>query len=271
MAVRLFEEKAHAACYQRYRLPPAEEVQNVILSYLERKKGKPFQLAVDVGCGTGLSTRVLAVHFQQVVGTDISKAQIEEAKKVPGFPNVMYSIHPAEVIPCEDCSVDLVVAACSVHWFDLDKFMVEVDRVLKQNGCLAMYSYCVQFEVHYKNCSEILTQIYQEAREFLFQYGTEKLKIIQNEYKNIFNTLTCPDKERLDNIHVSYTVTVSELIGLLSSVSMYQTFLRKDASSAKDLLQRTEQRLLETMGVSSNQTQVELKQRYFCVLACKSK
>ena len=38
-------------------------------------------LAVDVGCGSGQSTTILAPHFDKVVGLDISAAQIDEANK----------------------------------------------------------------------------------------------------------------------------------------------------------------------------------------------
>lgn len=37
--------------------------------------------AADVGCGTGQSTGILAPHFTNVTGLDISQAQITEAIK----------------------------------------------------------------------------------------------------------------------------------------------------------------------------------------------
>lgn len=51
---------------------------------------KPTELAVDVGCGSGQGTRFLAERFGKVVGTDISQAQIQEAKAAPSPPNVSY-------------------------------------------------------------------------------------------------------------------------------------------------------------------------------------
>lgn len=47
-------------------------------------------LAVDVGCGTGQNSRLFAPHFKEVVGVDISECQLEEARAVPGYPNVTY-------------------------------------------------------------------------------------------------------------------------------------------------------------------------------------
>lgn len=50
----------------------------------------PPELVVDVGCGSGQGTRFLAEHFKKVVGTDISEAQIQEARDAPSLPSVSY-------------------------------------------------------------------------------------------------------------------------------------------------------------------------------------
>ncbi|CAM4644605.1 unnamed protein product, partial [Caretta caretta] len=89
MAVRLFEARHHAVSSQKYRFSPSENLQSLIFSYLEERVD-PIRLAVDVACGSGQSTRVLAAHFEKVVGTDISEAQIEAAKQAASFPNVSY-------------------------------------------------------------------------------------------------------------------------------------------------------------------------------------
>ncbi|XP_043931629.1 putative methyltransferase DDB_G0268948 [Protopterus annectens] len=273
MSHRFFEGEEIAMTYSKYRHSPPEEVQSIILSYIKEKR-TPVQLAVDVGCGTGLSTRALAAHFRQVVGTDISEAQIEEAKKVPGFPNISYCICPAEKLPFKDSSVDLVFSSVAAHWFNIEGFMSEVKRVLKPNGCLSLHAYQIQFELHYKDLSETLSQIYQEAFDFSCQYlpedAHESLNIIRNEYKEIFDSIPFTDKTRITNILVKQSMSVANVVGLISTVSAYQYVKEKDPDTALSLIQRTEQRLLEAMGVSSNQTKVELRSRYFCLLACKS-
>lgn len=54
------------------------------------QKAIPAELAVDVGCGSGQGTHFLGEHFKKVVGTDISEAQIQEAKDTPCLPNISY-------------------------------------------------------------------------------------------------------------------------------------------------------------------------------------
>lgn len=54
------------------------------------QKGRPSELAVDVGCGSGQGTLLLAKHFASVVGTDVSPAQLELAMEHNKEPNVTY-------------------------------------------------------------------------------------------------------------------------------------------------------------------------------------
>lgn len=96
------------------------------------------QLAWDVGCGSGQATQDLADRFTQVVGTDISAAQIGAA---PAYPNIEYRVAPAHVSGLPDHSVDLITVAQALHWFDLDAFYAEVRRVAKPDGVIAVWSY----------------------------------------------------------------------------------------------------------------------------------
>uniref|UniRef100_A0ACB8EDA1 Uncharacterized protein n=1 Tax=Sphaerodactylus townsendi TaxID=933632 RepID=A0ACB8EDA1_9SAUR len=163
MATRLFEGKEHASGYLKYRFSPPEKLQEVIFAYLDNKKVSSFQLAVDVGCGSGQSTLWMAKRFGKVVGTDISEAQIEEAKQAGHPANVSYLVSPAENLPFEDNSVDFIMAFAAVHWFDIPRFMKEVERVLKPSGCVALSTNCLDMQVQYKDCTKKLTEIFNEV------------------------------------------------------------------------------------------------------------
>ncbi|XP_075464458.1 putative methyltransferase DDB_G0268948 isoform X3 [Ascaphus truei] len=269
MAARLFEGKDHASFYKKYRFSPPQEIQDLMFSYLGERVGKPYGLAVDVGCGSGQSTRTLAPYFQKVLGTDISEAQIKEARKADDFPNISYSVSPAETLPVDDTSVDLITACAAVHWFNIDKFLKEVDRILKPHGCLALHSYLHNMEVHYKDRSEQLTKVMYEVHEGLAPYSSEKVNHIRSGYKEIFEAVPYTDKRRVEDIVSKITMSLEELMGLIQTFSMYQTFLKLQPEAANELLRTTEQRFLEIMGVSSNETKIELWLRHVCVLASK--
>ncbi|MEP3196502.1 MAG: class I SAM-dependent methyltransferase [Lentilitoribacter sp.] len=96
--------------------------------------------AVDIGCGTGQLSVLLASEFDKVTAIDPSASQIENAQQNQ---RVKYGVHSAEDTQIEDASADLVVAAQAAHWFDLDKFYTEVKRIIRPKGILALISYGV--------------------------------------------------------------------------------------------------------------------------------
>ncbi|KAJ1132219.1 hypothetical protein NDU88_010546 [Pleurodeles waltl] len=271
MPRRFFETKEHASLYQKCMIRAPKELISLILSYLETKKGKPFELAVDVGCGTGSSTRVLASHFQKVVGMDISEAQIQEAQHVGFPPNVSYVVAPAEKIPFEDGSVDLITASVAAHWFEVDEFLREVNRVLKPNGCLALYCLCLHYDLHYKDCSKSLTDTFMEAYDFLLrEHSDEKVELMKSEYKEIFDAVPFAEKTRVTNILLKCSMSLTAFLGFLESLFMFQIFSKRDPEKANAFLKKLQERLLQIMGVSSPDTELEIHNKYICVLACKS-
>ena len=96
-------------------------------------------VAIDVGCGTGLSTRALREIADEVIGTDISAEMIELAPR--DDPHVRYVVAPAENLPVEDRSADLLTLACVFHWIDQAAFLNEASRVLRPGGLLVIINH----------------------------------------------------------------------------------------------------------------------------------
>jgi SAM-dependent methyltransferase len=95
-------------------------------------------LAWDAGCGNGQASVALAAHFEQVVGTDPSAAQIAAA---PVHPRVQWRVEPAEAPSLPDAGVDLVTVAQALHWFDHDAFHDAVRRVAAPGAVVAAWCY----------------------------------------------------------------------------------------------------------------------------------
>jgi SAM-dependent methyltransferase len=97
-----------------------------------------LRLAWDAGTGNGQAAVALAAHFEQVIATEPSEAQLARAV---AHPRVTYQV-AAELAPMiADGSVDLVTVAQAVHWFDRPKFYTEVRRVLRPGGIVALWTY----------------------------------------------------------------------------------------------------------------------------------
>ncbi|XP_040912733.1 putative methyltransferase DDB_G0268948 [Toxotes jaculatrix] len=270
MSYRFFEGKDHATIYQKYRFMPPDELKTVILQYLDKKKGPPHVLAVDLGCGTGQNSRLFAPFFQDVVGIDVSEGQLEEARAVPGFPNITYRKGPAEELPFADGSVDLLTAASAAHWFDQTKFLVEANRVLKPRGCMALLGFTdTTTKFHYQNCGERLSDIYQEVKHVLEPYTGDPVARSEGRLQELYSAIPFPDKERIECIPEKSIITVGNLVGFIETWSMFQAYRKKDPQGAHDLLLNTQKKFLEEMGVTSLDTEVERVLEYFCVLASK--
>jgi ubiquinone/menaquinone biosynthesis C-methylase UbiE len=97
---------------------------------------KKLNNALDVACGTGLSTKALLEIATNVYGTDISQEMLNFASSSD---KIHYSIASAEQQPFTDNYFDLITVSSGVHWFDIDKFLAEANRLLKSKSWLVIY------------------------------------------------------------------------------------------------------------------------------------
>ena len=95
---------------------------------------EPVRVA-DVGAGTGILTGALARLGADVVAVEPDQAMLAELRR--GLPAVRAVEGSAEAIPLPDQSVDAVLCGQAMHWFDLDRALPEIARVLTPGGVLA--------------------------------------------------------------------------------------------------------------------------------------
>ena len=138
---RPFQSEEVANLYKTFRPHQPKEVYDCIINYYKDKHvSDPFALAVDIGCGPGINTLPLASYFHNVIGVDMSEAQISQANTT--MENVSFRVGRGEDLQfCEDESVDLVTMMAAFHWLDREGIYNELRRVLKPNGVMAICSY----------------------------------------------------------------------------------------------------------------------------------
>jgi SAM-dependent methyltransferase len=93
---------------------------------------------IDLGAGTGKLTATLIRLGAEVTAVepdpqmlDVLRRDVAEEASVRALPGC------AEEIPVPDGSADAVVAGQAMHWFDLDRALPEIARVLSAGGVLA--------------------------------------------------------------------------------------------------------------------------------------
>lgn len=130
-AVDWFERVQHTPFYQHL----LEE----FLVFLEA--GSEMSV-LDVGCGPGYLTRLIAQKAHSVLCVDIASKMIERAREhalSEDIQNAFYEVGSAEDIPAESGRFDLVCATSVVYLVkDPVVALREMRRVLKRGGRLAM-------------------------------------------------------------------------------------------------------------------------------------
>ncbi len=193
--------------------------------------------AWDAGCGNGQASIALSDYFTNVIATDISNEQIKNAERKD---NIKYSLCPSEFSNIEDNSVDLVVCAQSIHWFDLQKFYDEVIRVLKPNGIIAAWTYNL-FRVN-KEIDDLIDKFYYDI---IYNYWPVERRHVENGYSEIilpFNNIEAP--------YFSMTAewNLEQVLGYLNTWSGVSNYIELEAFNPVDFIEKD----LEKLWIKDN-------------------
>lgn len=91
-------------------------------------------LNLDIGTGTGVIPRFMCSYGGKFFGVDISENQILKAKELSDGLDIDYSVAVAENLPFENDYFDAVSAVQCWRYFDKEKAVPEICRVLKSKG-----------------------------------------------------------------------------------------------------------------------------------------
>jgi ubiquinone/menaquinone biosynthesis C-methylase UbiE len=94
---------------------------------------------LDIGCGDGRITRMIAAAGGHVVGVDPGEKQIERAEAAARVADERYILGSAENLPAADASADIVFFFNSLHHVPeaaMDRALDEARRALKPEGWL---------------------------------------------------------------------------------------------------------------------------------------
>ena len=123
---------AVAAAYDRGRPSYPRDV----AAWLAGGQERGGLTVLELGAGTGRLTEQLVALGHVVHATDPDQQMLAVLRE--RLPGVRTSVAGAEELPAADRGYDVVVAAQSFHWFDHDRALPEVARVLKPGGHLSL-------------------------------------------------------------------------------------------------------------------------------------
>jgi SAM-dependent methyltransferase len=136
MATNYFETATAAERYAKGRPYYHPLVMERVRQFLELRA--PVTRAIDVGCGTGMSTRALAAVAERAIGVDPSAAMVARAPRDAG---VEFAVGTAEQLPVREAAFELMTLSAVFHWLERGRFFSEARRVLKPGGWLVVYDH----------------------------------------------------------------------------------------------------------------------------------
>jgi SAM-dependent methyltransferase len=135
------------------------------------------ELAWDCATGSGQAALGLVDQFRQVWATDASPGQIAQAV---AHERIHYRVGPAGDSGLPGRAVDLISVAQALHWFDLESFYAEAQRVLKPGGVLAAWCYLLPDIT--PEIDPILRRYYEEV---LGPFWAPGIRRVEERYANL--------------------------------------------------------------------------------------
>ena len=125
---------------------------------------------LELGCGSGITTRSLANHFRQLLAIDGSPTAVEQARcEVAGLSHVDV-VEAALPLPLPKATFNTVIASEILYYLPggaLRQMLTEIQGALRPEGRLIMANHVLRFS----DSEHTLTQLLTAAR---LRFGSER-------------------------------------------------------------------------------------------------
>ena len=98
----------------------------------------PGASVLEIGCGTGQLTELLARSGFRLTAIDIGPSMIAAARRRVANADVSFQVTPFEDLAADDASFDLVISSAAFHWIDPEVAFSKSARLLRPGGWLAL-------------------------------------------------------------------------------------------------------------------------------------
>jgi SAM-dependent methyltransferase len=225
----------HANQYAAFQPTYPKELYDFIFSHV-----RSFETVWDAGTGNGQVARDLSKQFEQVIASDISARQLENAYQAK---NIFY-FQTGETLILSNKEFDLVCVAQAIHWFDREKFYAEVKRLAKPEAVIAVWGYGL-LGINPK-IDFLIKDFYANI---IGPYWDKERKLVDEEYKTIsfpFSEIEAP------SFSFSFPWALAEFQGYLNTWSSVQKYISENKINPVENLIATIQSLwvLEKMEVT---------------------
>ena len=260
--IDLFGHAGQAAMYREFRPQYSKQmVESVVSRIADSDRG----LCVDIACGPGTLTELVAPYFSKTLGIDQSFEQLKSAAIVDGC-DMQYVPGSAFAIPVESGRVDFLTVAQGLHWLlPYEDFFREVLRVLKPGGLFTAFAYAFPRII---NC---------EAQKALdsFYFGILGSHLSPGQpgcrWETNRPTIDCfyadipfPREVITTKYPERKSLTLQHYMNYLKTLSSYRSLLRS-SDSKDDPLPKLQSDLMDALSIESTDSLIEIEIPFFTV------
>lgn len=193
------------------------------------------ELVVDLGSGTGLSTRYWSGRADRVIGVEPTDS-MREAAVAAGGEGVSYVKGFSHATGLPDGCADLVVCGQSLHWMEPQGTFEEARRVLRPGGVFAAYDFDWPPSTGSWEVDRLYTEVVSHCHRLETEHGVSRglRKWEKSGHLARLEESGCFRYTRECLLHHREQGTAERVVGLLLSQGHVQT-LRKAGFSEEDL------------------------------------
>ncbi|MBL7049749.1 MAG: methyltransferase domain-containing protein [Nitrospira sp.] len=194
--------------YKIFRPEYPAELFEYIVSLVENN-----EIVWDCATGTGQTAKRLVKYFQKIIASDPSSSQISNAERADG---IEYFVATAEQSNLGSATMDLITVSQALHWFCINDFFKEAERILKPGGILAVWSYNLLYMT--PAIDELIQTFYYRT---LGDYWPKERLLVANAYSDIefpLQEITVPV------FQMKAEWNLNELLGYISTWSAIKKF-----------------------------------------------
>eukprot|EP00834_Sanchytrium_tribonematis_P001817 NODE_47_length_32105_cov_1.240892.p16 type:complete len:249 gc:universal NODE_47_length_32105_cov_1.240892:5197-5943(+) len=177
---------------------------------------------VDLAAGTGKFTKILSQH------TNASITAIEPIEnmrfKFQSHLSIPILNGTAESIPLPNESIDVVFIAQAFHWFDANKALPEIHRILKPNGKLALIWNKMDLSCHWLF----------NVQEMINKHNPGVLQYANTPWQSYFEASILFSTLNYKMLSIQHPATLQTVLDRATSISFISNLSNDEQETLKD-------------------------------------
>lgn len=238
-----------AGLYDRYRPAPPAFLATILLDLAQASRP---DCVVDLGCGTGLSTRYWADLAGEVIGVDPSADMLRQAREQTHAANLHYRAGLSHATGLPDGRAQIVTCSQSLHWMYPQPTFQEARRILRPGGVFAAFDYDWPPTVGFWEAEAAYNEVMQRVISLMRDVKSD-LPVKQWDKDGHLARMAesgCFRYTKEIVVHQVDLGNAERLVGLLRSQGSVMTLLKKGIPEDQIGIDRLEEIAGQTLGTS---------------------